>query len=91
MATSIPPHNLNEVADAVIKVIDDPECTIDDLLEVMPGPDFPTGGIICGREGIRQGYLTGPFDDHAPRGHAFRDREEFRRDRGHRDSVSRNA
>src|SRR5271168_3159172 len=59
MATSIPPHNLNEVADAVVKVIDDPDCTIDDLLEVMPGPDFPTGGIICGREGIRQGYLTG--------------------------------
>jgi DNA gyrase subunit A len=59
MATSIPPHNLNEVAEAVIKVIDDPDCTIDDLLEVMPGPDFPTGGIICGREGIRQGYLTG--------------------------------
>jgi DNA gyrase subunit A len=59
MATSIPPHNLNEVADAVVKVIDDPDCTIDDLLEVLPGPDFPTGGIICGREGIRQGYLTG--------------------------------
>ncbi len=59
MATSIPPHNLNEVADAVVKVIDDPDCGIDDLLEVMPGPDFPTGGIICGREGIRQGYLTG--------------------------------
>ncbi len=59
MATSIPPHNLNEVADAVIKIIDDPDCTIDDILEVMPGPDFPTGGIICGREGIRQGYLTG--------------------------------
>lgn len=59
MATSIPPHNLNEVADAVVKIIDDPDCTIDDLLEVMPGPDFPTGGIICGREGIRQGYLTG--------------------------------
>jgi DNA gyrase subunit A len=59
MATSIPPHNLNEVADAVIKVIDEPDCTIDDLLEVMPGPDFPTGGTICGREGIRQGYLTG--------------------------------
>jgi DNA gyrase subunit A len=59
MATSIPPHNLNEVAEAVIRVIDDPDCTIDDLLEVMPGPDFPTGGIICGREGIRQGYLTG--------------------------------
>ena len=59
MATSIPPHNLNEVADAVIKIIDEPDCTIDDMLEVMPGPDFPTGGIICGREGIRQGYLTG--------------------------------
>jgi DNA gyrase subunit A len=59
MATSIPPHNLNEVADAVVKVIDDPECTIDDLMELMPGPDFPTGGIICGRMGIRQGYLTG--------------------------------
>jgi DNA gyrase subunit A len=59
MATSIPPHNLNEVAEALIKVIDEPECTIDDLLEVMPGPDFPTGGTICGRGGIRQGYLTG--------------------------------
>jgi DNA gyrase subunit A len=59
MATSIPPHNLNEVADAVIKIIDQPDCTIDDILEAMPGPDFPTGGIICGREGIRQGYLTG--------------------------------
>jgi DNA gyrase subunit A len=59
MATSIPPHNLNEVADAVVKIIDDPDCGIDDILEVMPGPDFPTGGIICGREGIRQGYLTG--------------------------------
>jgi DNA gyrase subunit A len=59
MATSIPPHNLGEVADAVITVIDDPECSIDDLLEVMPGPDFPTGGIICGRLGIRQGFMTG--------------------------------
>jgi len=59
MATSIPPHNLNEVADAVVKIIDDPDCTIDDLMESMPCPDFPTGGIICGREGIRQGYLTG--------------------------------
>jgi DNA gyrase subunit A len=59
MATSIPPHNLNEVAEAVVKIIDDPECTIDDILDVMPGPDFPTGGIICGREGIRQGYITG--------------------------------
>ncbi|MEX0701249.1 MAG: DNA gyrase subunit A [Planctomycetales bacterium] len=59
MATSIPPHNLDEVCAAVIKLIDDPECTIDDLLEVLPGPDFPTGGVICGRLGIRQGYMTG--------------------------------
>jgi DNA gyrase subunit A len=59
MATSIPPHNLTEVAEAVKLIIDEPECTIDDLLSVMPGPDFPTGGIICGRYGIRQGYMTG--------------------------------
>ncbi len=59
MATSIPPHNLTEVCDAVVRMIDDPESTVDDILEVMPGPDFPTGGIICGRYGVRQGYLTG--------------------------------
>lgn len=59
MATSIPPHNLGEVCDAVTAVIDDPDITIDELLEVLPGPDFPTGGIIQGRFGIRQGYLTG--------------------------------
>ncbi|MCH7688350.1 MAG: DNA gyrase subunit A, partial [Planctomycetes bacterium] len=59
MATSIPPNNLNEVCDAVIRLIDDPDCTVDDMLEVLPGPDFPTGGVICGRSGIRQGYLTG--------------------------------
>lgn len=59
MATSIPPHNLGEVADAVMMLIDDPEAPIDQIIDVMPGPDFPTGGIICGRYGIRQGYLTG--------------------------------
>ena len=59
MATSIPPHNLAEVCSAVIRIIDDPDCSIDDLLEVIPGPDFPTGGIICGYMGIRQAYLTG--------------------------------
>ncbi len=59
MATSIPPHNLNEVADAVMLLIDNPDATVDDILEVLPGPDFPTGGIICGRTGIRQGYLYG--------------------------------
>ena len=59
MATSIPPHNLREVAGAVQLLIDNPEATIDEILDVMPGPDFPTGGVICGRYGIRQGYLTG--------------------------------
>src|SRR5262245_56553937 len=59
MATSIPPHNLAETCDVVIRLIDDPDCSIGAILDVMPGPDFPTGGIICGREGIRQGYLTG--------------------------------
>ena len=59
MATSIPPHNLGEVCDATIRLIDDPESTLDDLIECIPGPDFPTGGTICGRLGIRQAYLTG--------------------------------
>jgi DNA gyrase subunit A len=59
MATSIPPHNLSEVCDALIQLIDEPKVSIDQLLEVMHGPDFPTGGIICGRSGIRKGYHTG--------------------------------
>ncbi len=59
MATSIPPHNLAEVCTAAIKIIDEPDVSVDELLEIIPGPDFPTGGIICGRAGIRQGYHTG--------------------------------
>jgi DNA gyrase subunit A len=59
MATSVPPHNLAEVADAVIMLVDEPEATIDQIIDVLPGPDFPTGGIICGRYGIRKGYQTG--------------------------------
>jgi DNA gyrase subunit A len=59
MATSIPPHNLREIIKAIELVIDDPECTNEDLIELVPGPDFPTGGIINGREGIRQAYCTG--------------------------------
>ena len=59
MATSIPPHNLGEVCDALIKVIDDPDISMDELLEIVPGPDFPTGGIVCGRAGIRRGYHAG--------------------------------
>ncbi|WP_391484817.1 DNA gyrase subunit A [Anatilimnocola aggregata] len=59
MATSIPPHNLREICDGMIRVIDEPEVSMDELLELIPGPDFPTGGMICGRAGIRRGYLTG--------------------------------
>ena len=59
MATSVPPHNLEEVCKAAIEVIDRPEVSIDELLEIIKGPDFPTGGIICGRGGIRRGYYTG--------------------------------
>jgi DNA gyrase subunit A len=59
MATSIPPHNLREVCDALIRVIDDPDVSIDELIEIVQGPDFPTGGVVCGRTGIRQGYMTG--------------------------------
>ncbi len=59
MATSIPPHNLGEICDSIVRVIDDPGVSIDELLEICPGPDFPTGGIVCGRSGIRRGYHTG--------------------------------
>lgn len=59
MATSIPPHNMGEVCEAVKAIIENPEVGLDELMEVMPGPDFPTGGIICGRSGIRQAYMTG--------------------------------
>ncbi|MCC9606707.1 DNA gyrase subunit A [Blastopirellula sp. JC732] len=59
MATSIPPHNLGEVCRAVVRVIEEPTVPIEELLRIIPGPDFPTGGIICGRSGVRRGYLTG--------------------------------
>jgi DNA gyrase subunit A len=59
MATNIPPHNLGEVIDAAIAMIDDPLIELEQLLEIMPGPDFPTGGIIIGRHGIRSAYATG--------------------------------
>ena len=59
MATNIPPHNLNEIIDGIIKIIDEDEVTDEDLMEVVKGPDFPTEGIIVGREGIRQAYKTG--------------------------------
>src|SRR5438128_5810490 len=59
MATNIPPHNLGEVIDACIALINDPALTIDKLIQIVPGPDFPTGGIILGRAGIQSAYHTG--------------------------------
>jgi DNA gyrase subunit A len=59
MATSIPPHNLREVCDALVRVIDEPEVSISELLTIVQGPDFPTGGIVCGRSGIVRSYHTG--------------------------------
>src|SRR5437879_10363193 len=59
MATEIPPHNLREVCNALIRLIDEPELSMERLLEIIPGPDFPTGGTICGRQGIVDGYCTG--------------------------------
>ncbi|MEN6460073.1 MAG: DNA gyrase subunit A [Syntrophomonas sp.] len=59
MATNIPPHNLNEIVDGIKMIIDNPEVSIEDLMSVIPGPDFPTAGIIMGNKGIRQAYLTG--------------------------------
>lgn len=59
MATEIPPHNLGEVCDAIVRIIDDPDVSIDEIISILPGPDFPTGGIICGRYGILEGYKTG--------------------------------
>ncbi len=59
MATKIPPHNLGEVVDALVTLIDNPEASVEEFLEVMPGPDFPTGGLIIGREGIAHAYATG--------------------------------
>ncbi len=59
MATNIPPHNMGEIIDALNLLIQDPECTLDDLMECVKGPDFPTGGIIMGKSGIRAAYGTG--------------------------------
>ncbi len=59
MATNIPPHNLREVIDGIIAIIDNPEITMDELMKIIKGPDFPTAGIIVGRQGIRDAYRTG--------------------------------
>jgi DNA gyrase subunit A len=59
MATNIPPHNLREIVTATIAIINNPQITVDELMEIVPGPDFPTGGIICSRNGIRAAYSGG--------------------------------
>ena len=59
MATNIPPHNLNEAIEATCHLIDNPDATVDELMQIMPGPDFPTGAVIMGSDGIRQAYETG--------------------------------
>jgi DNA gyrase subunit A len=81
MATNIPPHNLGEVIDACMALIDDPGLSIDDLIAIVPGPDFPTGGIILGRQGIRAAY-------HLGRGSiVMRSKIEFETLRGEREAI----
>src|SRR5271154_2886739 len=81
MATNIPPHNLGEVIDASIALIDDPSLSIEDLIRIVPGPDFPTGGIILGRQGIRAAY-------HLGRGSiVVRGKVEFETLRGEREAI----
>jgi len=59
MASSMPPHNLGEICDAIVQVIDRPETGLDELIQIVPGPDFPTGGIVVGRRGIAEAYASG--------------------------------
>src|SRR6201999_3084503 len=59
MATNITPHNLGEVVDACLAILDNPDMSMEELLEIVPGPDFPTGGEIIGRSGARQALMTG--------------------------------
>src|SRR5438105_4558519 len=59
MACNLLPHNLREICDAIVHVINNPECSLPDLLNIVPGPDFPTGGVICGKDGIVEGYKSG--------------------------------
>ncbi|MEZ6044597.1 MAG: DNA gyrase subunit A [Planctomycetaceae bacterium] len=90
MATSIPPHNLGEICDAVIALIENPFITVDELMEFLPGPDFPRG-IICGHAGIRQGYKTGRSTITLRAKTHFDTEKEKRRHCRHRDPLSRNT
>ena len=58
MATNIPPHNLSEVSDGAVKIIDNPEITNEELMQVIKGPDFPTGGVILGTKGVKNAFAT---------------------------------
>ncbi len=81
MATNLPPHNLVEICDAIIAAIDDPDIGIERLMQIVPGPDFPTGGQICGRKGIYDAYTTG-------RGAlTLRGKVEVREERGGRSTI----
>jgi len=81
MATNIPPHNLNEVIDACVAMVDDPEVSLETLMQYVPGPDFPTAGIIYGRSGILQAYQTG-------RGRIYvRARAEIEEDEGKKQAI----
>jgi len=81
MATNMPPHNLGEACDAAIHVIDNPDCDSKELNKIVKGPDFPTGGIICGREGIKDAYTTG-------RGKiTVRARATIERQKGNKDTI----
>src|SRR5437764_15181798 len=59
MATNIPPHNLTEVTNGCLALLGNPEMTVDELIDIVPAPDFPTAGIIYGQDGVREGYRTG--------------------------------
>ena len=90
MATNMPPHRLSEVVDAVVALIDKPDANVEDLMQHVKGPDFPTGAIIVGRSGIRDAYRTGPGPHrHArPRAHRGAARRQDR-DHRHRAAVRR--
>jgi len=81
MSTSIPPHNLRELCNALIALLENPDMTIRQIMDIMPGPDFPDGGIICGQQGIYEGYTTGRG------GLVLRARTEFEEGRGGRRSI----
>ena len=72
MATNIPPHNPGEIIDATLALIADPDTSLDELMQIVPGPDFPTGGIIIGRAGIRARVRDRPRLHHHPRAHRDR-------------------